>query len=476
MPARKRGKRSPDKRVPNEATPKRLSVNSEDEVYLALSGLAVILSLFKAPLQPINDPALFEFFGRAMLHGQRLYLDLHDNKPPSIYLVNELWQALFGANYFLHNCAEAAVNLASIALFGLTLRRLRVTAWAQGTFLFALFFSLPFPQFDFTQHYAVFFIVLGLYLHFRGADFWAGVALVAASTFWIPAALTCIPIFAQGLERRRAIAFAAGFGGVLLAGGIAVLALFTRDLVNILPAVWAHYLQVSIDYNLRKLDSTFALSAMIPSILFLLALLLVAVRKPVGQTSRFALTWSGCALAGSFIPPNFYEHYYLPSIPALAMAIASFGLTAKDVARRPIVAIIAAALLVLAVRQSMATMNAAQADAGYVQRIGTWIRSSLKDRPTVYTFEYYPDIQFASDSRIAGGGWRSNQPIPDVVVAGPVDIPEKIRRHELMQFTWGMKKKRTTLMYVPVCPLLLSYPIALYVRADEAAEFRCDKL
>jgi hypothetical protein len=455
---------------------KKLKVTFGDEIYLALSGLSVIVSLFKAPIQPVNDPALFEFFGRAMLHGQRLYLDLHDNKPPSIYLVNEVWQALFGANYFLHNCAEAAVNLASIVLFGLMLRRLRVTAWAQGTFLFALFFSLPFPQFDFTQHYAVFFIVLGLYLHFRGADFLAGVAIVVASTFWIPAALTCIPVFAQRLERRRAIAFAAGFGGVLLAGAIAVLALFNRNLVHILPAVWAHYLQFSIGYNWRNLDSTLAQSGMIPSVLFMLALLLAAVRKPVGEASRFALIWSACALAGSFIPPNFYEHYYLPSVPALAMAIASFGLTAKDFARRPIVAIIAAALLVVAVSQSMKMMRAVQADAGYVERVGTWIRSSLKNQPTVYTFEYYPDIQYASDSRIAGGGWRWNQPIPDVVVAGPVHIPDKIRRHELMQFTWGKYQKRKTLMYVPVCPLLLSYPVAIYVRAGEAAGFRCDKL
>src|ERR1700732_1363717 len=134
-----------------------------DWLYVAASALAVAGSILKAPFFPSDDPALFEYYGWAMLHGQRLYADLLDVKPPSIYVVNELWQWLFGENYALHTYAEAAVAAATIALFALLLRRWKIRACALGTFLFAVFFTLPLREFDFAEQYAVFFIVLGLY-------------------------------------------------------------------------------------------------------------------------------------------------------------------------------------------------------------------------------------------------------------------------------------------------------------------------
>src|ERR1700724_2343161 len=126
----------------SEATvPSKLSRN--DWIYLGLSALAVVFSVLKMPVFPVNDPALFEYFGREMLHGQRLYADLLDVKPPSIFIVNELWQRRFSDDYALQTSAEAAVTIAAIALPPLLLRRWKIEAWPHGTFLFALSFSLP---------------------------------------------------------------------------------------------------------------------------------------------------------------------------------------------------------------------------------------------------------------------------------------------------------------------------------------------
>jgi hypothetical protein len=298
-----------------------------DWVYVALSALAVVVSVLKAPVFPINDPALFEYFGWAMLHGQRLYADLLDVKPPSIFVVNALWQTLFGDNYALHTYAEAAVIAASIALFALFLRRRQIPAWALGTFLFAVFFSIPFPQFNYTQHYAIFFIVLGLYLSARGWNLFAGGALALASTFWPPAALTCIPILLEPSGRRERILLLGGFLGTAGLYALAMVAAFGPHIFDYFLTVWTNYAGRAPQITISQLEVTLFDSALGPGIGVLLLLLLLAVRRPVSAASRFALIWSACALAGTAIPPRFSEHYFLPSVPALAMAIAAFGLS-----------------------------------------------------------------------------------------------------------------------------------------------------
>ncbi|HEU6890014.1 TPA: hypothetical protein VV497_002107, partial [Streptococcus pneumoniae] len=39
---------------------------------------------------PLLDASIFEYFGYAMSHGQRMYLDLFDHKGPVIFLINYL--------------------------------------------------------------------------------------------------------------------------------------------------------------------------------------------------------------------------------------------------------------------------------------------------------------------------------------------------------------------------------------------------
>jgi hypothetical protein len=211
---------------------------------------------------------------------------------------------------------------------------------------------------------------------------------------------------------------------------------------------------------------------MLPSIAALLGLLGLVLRKPVGETSRFALTWSACALGGSFIPPSFSEHYYLPSIPALAMAVASFSVTAKDFARRPIVAVLTAALFALDARQTVLETDGAREDAVYAQRVGTWIRASIGSGAAIFTSEYFPEIQLASDSRTIGPAWRSGEPIPDVLVAGPFTLPDVFRAPEPLRFTFDA----AAASYVRVCGNYTGLFVRIYARTTRAAAFHCDRL
>jgi 4-amino-4-deoxy-L-arabinose transferase-like glycosyltransferase len=209
---------------------------------------------------------------------------------------------------------------------------------------------------------------------------------------------------------------------------------------------------------------------MIPSIIALLALLLIVARRPIGDASRFALIWSACAIGGSFIPPNFSEHYYLPSVPALAMAIASFGLKRADFARRPIFAAIAVVALIVASWQTVVNAINVRTDSAYIATLGGWIRDSLGSGTTVYTREYFPDIQLAADSRNVGALWRPGEPVPDVIVAGPRLLPEMVETRRSVRWTFGDR----SLVYDPVCGDRSGPLIALYVIEGRAGEFQCD--
>jgi hypothetical protein len=428
--------------------------------------------VFKVPRFPINDPAFFEYFGRSLLHGGRLYSgDLIDLKLPSIYLINALWQAWFGSNYFLHICAEAAINAGSIVLFAVTLRRAGVTAWALGTFLFAVFFSLPFPQFDYAQHYSVFFIVLAVCLSFYGRYALAMAALALATTFWFPAALTCLPILMQRPSKRW-LRFFIGFVAVATVYVLGLYLAFGPQIFAEFMTMWTHYVRGS-GVSILRLSQTLLSSGLGPGVLAMLALLLLVVRRPTSNVSRFALVWSACALAGFVIPPRFSEHYLLPSTPALAMAIAAYGFSLKAVVRRPIVALLALALL------SMSAVNAFKAALGfaeyatYVEGLGRWIRSSVGSGAVIYSREFIPEVQLASDARKPGKSYAMAGPLawqelPQVILFGPNKMPKLALEYRDVIATWNS----TRIVYKPVCPGRTGRLI-VYAESHSVNAFRC---
>ncbi len=445
--------------------------------YLVLSGVVVTISTVKALPFPIIDASLFEYFGRAMLHGQRLCIDLVDNKPPSIYLVNMLWQALFGPNYALHKTAEGAINLGSVVLFALALRKAGVGAWALGTFLFSFFFLIPYPQFDLTQHYAVFFIVLGIYLQFAGRTLWSGVALGAASTFWVPSALTLIAILLRPSSKRERLAFVAGFAGLLALAVIVESLLFGPCLWRMLK--WSGYVARTPIAGASVFTANLLHAAVLPGIVTLLALLAVVVRRPLSERSRFALTWSGCMLLGGLIPPTLLEHYFLPSTPALAMAIASFGIEWRlfvgpplAVALRASAALVALVALALTLWQTVAEGSAYQRNARFYQGLGDWIRASTGPGAAVYTPDFSLEIQLAADATNLGLSSHPEDRQPDVVVAGPMSLLSMVNSPQPTNINFGFASS----LYVPVCADKTGPYLIVFIASRKASKFRCENL
>jgi len=420
-----------------------------DSIYLGLSALAVVISVLKAQPFPTIDAALFEYFGWAMIHGRQFYTDVFDVKLPSIFAVNALWQWLFGQNYLLHTLAEALVNAGAIALFALFLRRWNVAAWALGTFLFAAFFTIPYPEFDYAEHYAVFLIVLGLYLSARGRPLWAGAALGLATTFWLPAALTCLPILLQPTTARKRIVLVAGLFFTLALYALVLLALFGPQYFGDVARLWS---ERAAAFTLSKVH---VFQAPLSAAAGALALILViAWRRPLNAAARFGLIWSVCALAGT--APDFFEPYFLPLTPAFAMTIASFGLTKKSFARRPlawVAALLALGFLGFAAHDAVAYRTNVDRWRANLVTLGDWIRSSAGNDATIYTDDYLPELYLAAHARLPDPvslltisderlNWTQQ---PQIVVFGPRFIPPNVDPSK------RLIAKRGSLAFDPVC-------------------------
>jgi len=100
---------------------------------LLLLGLCLLCTFLR--LQSLNQPnfsdqTVYSYFGHALLHGQPLYTELVDNKPPAVFLTHALGELVFGYRentvYYL---GLIFVLLASVFLF-LFLEEALGLAWA----------------------------------------------------------------------------------------------------------------------------------------------------------------------------------------------------------------------------------------------------------------------------------------------------------------------------------------------------------
>lgn len=397
-------------------------------VLIALAGIPALL----IPPYPVNDAALFEYYGRAIIHGARLYRDLLDVKPPSIYFVNALMQWAFGSNYFLHTLAEAILNGASIVLFVLLARTLRTPAPWSGTVLFAAPFCFSIP-YNTVQHDATFFILLGFLLAARGAPLAAGCACALASTFWLQSVLILPALLVVTGGHARRVQALLSYGGTLAAYAMGLRPLLGADWLQRMTAVWGPNLALHPSNPFAIIPLIVASSLTGASIIALLLLVAATWRGPLESARAFALVWSACALVAAFVPLRVYPIYLVPLIPALAMTIATFGVSPVQLRQRAVLAVAATAAMLVAVRNGVAGTETAWTYARLTHEAGMWIANNAGNRRVLYTDGYYPELYLASgavpvspdgivanDLRLSASGYTlvGMTRRPDLVVLG----------------------------------------------------------
>jgi hypothetical protein len=376
-----------------------------DWAWLLLALFPIAVAVARSTALPVSDSAIFEYVGRALVHGAKLYRDVWDDKLPSIYLVNALWQAAFGERYVLHTLAEAAINVATLWAFATLARGFGIRHWAPATFGFAVAYSVPLPLFNGVEHYAIALLLGGYVAAQRGRYVLAGIALALAATFWVPAALLIVPPLVTGADARRRGSLAAAFAVTLAAYGAAACLAVGTETVAGLERSWFVYVAASaVDtsglHRLGPFSRTYA-GLMLSGVLALTAALAAVAGKPRTEAQRFALWWFGCALLGGLAVGNGYAAYFLPSIPAVVLAIAAYAKRDVDLRRAVPLLIVALAAASRTLWWAHYTDDYARSQARDALAAGAQMRAALGDGAVFEIGSYAPQLFLAAHARPA---------------------------------------------------------------------------
>lgn len=305
-------------------------------LYLAAAVLILSISGLLTYHFPTYTQAFYSYVGRSIVEGKLPYRDVWDNKLPSIHYVNALWHLGFGTNYFGHRIAEVAILAATVILFALFVRRERAANWGAATLVFALLLSLPdIGQWNYTEPYALLFIMLAFVAMQRNAPIASGVAIGIAATFWIPSSLLLPAMLVYERERGRAGAFVriiTGFFGVTAlywatiaaAFGLEKIVALLGDMRSYEEQKWSTSVPMWIAARGHLADTLLRTGLLIPFVV-----LLALARFPRTGGERFALAWLACSLAGAAVNLNFSDHYFVPSTAPLAYALTTFASAAR---------------------------------------------------------------------------------------------------------------------------------------------------
>lgn len=162
-----------------------------------LTILLVVIAILRIPsfFEPFSygDEMIYLTLGEAVRQGKVLYLDIHDNKPPLLYLI-----AAVAGNVFWFKAILAAWSLITIVLFWKLAEVLfpkRAKLQKVATVIFALLTTLPLLEgnianaevFMIGPIIAAFLILLKSKLNFKNV-FVAGLLFSVATLFKVPAA------------------------------------------------------------------------------------------------------------------------------------------------------------------------------------------------------------------------------------------------------------------------------------------------
>jgi hypothetical protein len=370
---------------------------------------------------PFSDDALFEYYGRAIAHGSRLYVDLWDNKLPGVYVVNAALQALFDSRYVAHALAQAVFDAASVLLFAFILRRNAVALWVPAVVAFSVFASVLPPTFNTVENFALPFQLLAFALWSDGRRTAAGAALAIAATFWIPGAVLLIALLVGERETRARVLAAAGFVGMLIVYAVALVGWFgVREIADLVQS-WGPYAATNAGGRTHAGGRLGAASAAYHGLVgsgmgILLALLAAVVRKPTTPVGRLALVWLACALVAATAPGSFYSHYFIPAIPPCILAIAAFGVDRRVTAQRAVFGLVAAFFAVQTAGSAVRDTSFTRVRAREQAALGERIRAIAGPHAVVVIDDYAPAIYLAADA--VGGDAASLVP-PGLRPAAP---------------------------------------------------------
>ncbi len=323
-----------------------------------------------ATTEPLDcDEAAYAYIGRRILHGDVLYRDLTENKPPGGYWIYALTVALGGANELAIRVMPLPFVLGTIALIWWMVRRFHGTlAAALAACIFAVVSTDPyvFANGANMEHFLNFFSVASLAALIWSSErtgAWGPVlvgALLGMACLVKQIAVIALPLYLLALALRPGrswrsrcadvAALLGGLGGVLvLAGGVilaqgAARAAFADVVVYgrtiaadsppdpHAPSHWVRWLTGNSDPRDGSLPWPFgrtdylvwwgcgAWPLWLAGLVASAALLVQGVRKR-DLVQLLLVFWTVAACVQVVLPGMYWPHYYMLPLPGLALVV-----------------------------------------------------------------------------------------------------------------------------------------------------------
>ncbi len=313
----------------------------------------IIVFLLRLPLlfEPFTyaDEGIYLTLGQAVRKGLTLYRDIHDNKPPLLYLI-----AAATGTFSLYRLIHFLWSFFTIFIFYKFSQLVfpkKQKAIIISTAVFAILTSLPTfegnianaENFMLLPTIAAFYLIFKIFsrpLHSLRI-FSAGFLLGLASLFKIPAAFDFMAamvfiFFALNISRKNYKLLINKYL-LLLSGFIApiLITVFYFASQNALP----QYLTAAFSQNLPYLSSWGGNSSKISttSVLLLgralligiLTILLFIFRKKISLPTKFIMIWFSFSLFAALLSSRPYPHYLIQVLPAFSLSFGFLALSKK---------------------------------------------------------------------------------------------------------------------------------------------------
>ncbi|MFH1840890.1 MAG: glycosyltransferase family 39 protein [Candidatus Shapirobacteria bacterium] len=310
-------------------------------------------SLFEA--FTYGDEGIYLTLGQAVRRGLILYRDLHDNKPPLIYLIAALTQT-----FSLYRLFAFLYGWLTLFLFYRLARRLfsaQKTALVAACFAFGILFSLPFLEGNIAnaENFLIGLSIPGFYLLIkkpaRFSYVFSGLLFSLATLFKVPAAFDFLAAMVFVFFTHKKLSRLLTVNSLLLAGFmLPVLASFAYfwshgALREYFTAAFAQNFPYLASWSGQNTASTGLPLAFLARglILFLVTLFIFLLRHRLNPQTLLISLWLAFALFAALLSGRPYPHYLLQVVPPLSLALGFFFLRP----RRPTLPLLALLALVV---------------------------------------------------------------------------------------------------------------------------------
>lgn len=307
-----------------------------------LVGIVSIFTFLRLPslFEPYwyGDEGIYEVIGTALRHGELLYKDIWDNKPPFLYLI----YALFDGNQMYVKLASLIAGVAALVAFYFLARKVfsnRFSYYAATT-VFGLLFGLPFLEGNIAnaENFMLFPIVLSayvLYVHFpKRTDLWKyaliGVLMSIALLIKIVAVFDCAAFvcFMLAIAQKKPNLALRHTKTIILVMIVSFCVLPVLTFLyftgrgagfDLLKAVFSQ----NVGYVGFNNYFIFPLGLVLLKVLFLMITIAVifVFRKRLPSSALFIYFWLSFAMFSAFFSERPYTHYLLVVLPSFSLLI-----------------------------------------------------------------------------------------------------------------------------------------------------------